>query len=103
MDPTLVARLPKEDPAGRLVGEMAKSFGPDKTCFLPIAPHWRFFERDVGERKSRPCIPIPQIGAERGYWNALELEVPLLETLSIKLVGVNVDALGDSFDPSPEL
>lgn len=48
-------------------------------------------------------MPLPQIGAERGYWNVLELKIPLLETLSIKLVGVNVEALGDSLDPSPEL
>lgn len=103
MDPMLLTRLPKEDVAGRLVGEMAMSFGPDKTYFLPIGPHWRLFERDVGERKPRPCIPKSQIEAERGCWNVLELEVPLLETLSIKLVGVNVEALGDSLDPSPEL
>ena len=46
---------------------------------------------------------MPQFEAERGYCNALELELPLLEALSIKLVGVNVEALGDSLDPSPEL
>ena len=44
MDPTLVTRVPKEELAGRLVGEMVISFGPDEEYFLPIGPYWRLFE-----------------------------------------------------------
>lgn len=91
MDPTLDIVVPKEES------------GPGKTHFLPPRPHWRLFERGLGAKKSRFCGMMPEIGADRGYWNPLELELPLLETLSMKLVGVNVKALGDSLDPSPEL
>lgn len=53
-DPTLVTRPLREEAAGMLVDEMLVSFGPDKIYFVQIGPYWRLFERDTGERKSRP-------------------------------------------------